>query len=225
MGLASLLLAGCAVKPDYLRKPYSAPPRVAVLPFANQTNSLEAPVLLQVLARQGLEKGGYAVIPAAEVAARLKEMGITDGGQLSSKKPADIAAALGATALFYGEVREFSYVTLAVYQKRAVVLAGSILEADGTPVWRHVATAKRTEYNLDAARNLGQFGKSLGWQLAGKWAEKLVAHPLYPEMVRCVHDLYMTLPRAGSTRPIGTLLPRGYDVTGDFWRDLFTDHK
>lgn len=224
-GLAALLLGGCSAKPDYLRKPYSAPPRIAVLPFSNQTNNIEAPALLQILARQGLERGGYAVVPAAEVEAKLKDIGITDGGQLPSKKPEELAAALGASALFYGEVRDFSYVTLGVYQKRSVVLAGSILEADGTPEWRHVSTARRSEINLEAARNLGEFGKSLGWQLAGKWVEKLVAHPLYPEMVRCVHDLYMVLPRAGSTRPIGTLLPRGYDVTGDFWRDVFTDLK
>jgi hypothetical protein len=198
---------------------------VAVLPFSNMTNSLEAPAYLQALARQGLERGGYSLVPAGEVESRLKELGITDGGQLSSKKPEELAVALNASALFCGEVREFSYVTLGFYMKRAVVLSGAMLAPDGSPLWRHVSTASRSAVNLDATRNLGEFGKSLGWQLAGKWAEKIISHPLYPEMLRCVHDLYMTVPRVGSTRPIGTLLPRGYDVSGDFFTDVFTDLK
>jgi len=214
--LAGFLLAGCAVKPEFVRKPWATPPTIAVLPFANDSNSIDAPVFMQKLAADGLAAGGYAVLPIRDVNERLRAAGITVGGQLASKTPQELARITGASAVLYGTVKSFNYTTLGFYQKREVALSAQLVGADGTEQWRQSVSASRTFWNFDAMENLGEALKAVGTQLAVKLLEKLISHPLYPEMLRSVHDLFITLPspRGGM---VGKYCPRGY---GDFWRDV-----
>jgi hypothetical protein len=214
--LAGFLLAGCAIKPEFVRKPWATPPTIAVLPFANESNSIDAPVFMQKLAADGLSAGGYAVIPLADVNERLRKAGITVGGQLGSKTPQELARITGASAVLYGNVKSFNYTTLGFYQKREVALQARLVGEDGTEQWRQSATASRTFWNFQAMENLRETFKAMGVQLAVKLVEKLISHPLYPEMLRSTHDLFITLPspRGGS---VGKYCPRGYN---DFWRDI-----
>ena len=216
--LAGLFLAGCAVKPEFVRKPWSTPPTIAVLPFANDSNSIEAPVFMQKLAADGMTAGGYAVIPIADVNERLRKAGITVGGQLGSRTPQELASICGASAILYGNVAAFTYTTLGFYQKREVALQARLVGADGTEQWRQSVSASRTFWNFKAMENLRETFKAVGTQLAVKLLEKLISHPLYPEMLRSVHDLFITLPSARDPgRPVGKYCPIGYF---DFWRDV-----
>lgn len=215
---AALLVGGCAAKPEFIKKPYNPPSRVAVLPFDNMSNSVEAPVFMQKLVHDALVSGGYSVMSMDETAAKLKEAGITQGGQEKSKTPQELARILGASAVLYGTVKSFSYVTLGVYMKREVGVAAELVGADGEKQWKHTAVAKREEFSLKASETLGNMAKAMGTQLVVKLLEKLISHPLYPEMRRCVHDLTMTLPSVRNPKkPVGKYTPRGYD---DFWKDL-----
>ena len=210
------MLAGCAVKPEFLRKPWSPPPTIAVLPFANDSNSIAAPVYMQKLAADGLAAGGYSVLPINEVNDKLREAGITVGGHLASRTPEELARITGASAVMYGTVKTFKYTTLGFYQKREVALSARIVGADGTEQWRQSVSASRTFWNFSAMENLRETFKAVGTQLAVKLLEKLISHPLYPEMLRSVHDLFITLPSARGGM-VGKYCPRGY---GDFWRDI-----
>lgn len=216
--LAGALLSGCAVKPEFIRSPYSPPPSIAVLPFDNQSNSVEAPVFMQKLVRDALASGGYAVQSFEDTTARLREAGITQGGQEKSKTPAELAAILRVSAVVYGRVTSFSYKTLGFYQSREVGMHAELVASDGTKLWAQTMVATRREVNTDAAKSLGDFAWSLGGQLVVKAIEKMVSHPLYPEMLRCVHDLTMTLPSVRNPgRGVGKYTKRGYAI---FWRDI-----
>jgi len=216
--LAALLAGGCAAKPEFIKKPYGPPSRVAVLPFDNMSNSVEAPVFMQKLVHDALVSGGYAVISMDETAAKLKEAGITQGGQEKSKTPQELARILGASAVLYGTVKSFSYLTLGVYMKREVGVTAELVGVDGEKQWKHTAVAKREEFSLKASETLGNMAKAVGTQLVIKLLEKLISHPLYPEMQRCVHDLTMTLPSVRNPKkPVGKYTSRGYD---DFWKDM-----
>ena len=214
--LAGILLVGCAIKPEFVRKPWTIPPTIAVLPFTNDSNSVDAPGFMQKIATDGLMAGGYAVLPAKDVEERLRKAGITVCGHLASRTPQELAQITGASAVMYGQVRKFNYTTLGFYQKREVALAGRLVGADGVEQWKQSVSASRTIWNFKAMENLGEAFKAMGVQLVVKLVEKLISHPLYPEMLRSVHDLYITLPspRGGT---VGKYCPRGYN---DFWRDI-----
>ena len=53
MAVAGLVLGcalgGCAVKPDYIRKPFHLAEQVFVLPLANETNDVKAPRSVRLL--------------------------------------------------------------------------------------------------------------------------------------------------------------------------------
>lgn len=212
------LLCGCGIRPEYMKRPYVPPPRVAVLLFANETNSVDAPEMLRQLVFDGLGKAGYSLQSLKETRDGLKALGITDGGQLRSKEPAEIARALKVSACFYGTVRSFKYVTLGLYQNREVILGGEMRDERGESIWRHTGKASRSEFKPDFEKA----GENLARQLAVKWVEKIISHPLYPEMQRSVHELLMGLPEAGNVkRPAGNRVPRGYDESNDFWKGAF----
>jgi len=205
-----LCLAGCAAKPAMLRKPFVPPVVVAVLPFSNETNNLDAPEMMQKLAWQGLERGGYRVVPLDDAREKLRKAGITDGGQLNSKTAPELAALLGADAVLYGTVTKFSYVTLGVYLKRQVAATASLVLSDGSVVWKHAASATRTLVEPDTKRA----ARELAIQLAVKWVERIISHPLYPEMQRSLYELFLTLPSPSGGK-VGTRMHPGFNRWSD----------
>jgi len=207
------ILAGCAARPALIRKPFVPPAIVAVLPFANDSNNMEAPELMQKLAWLGLERGGYRMVPLQESVERLRKAGITVGGQLGSKTAPELASLLGADAVLYGTVTKFSYVTLGVYLKRQVAVDASLVSSDGSVIWRDSASATRTLIELDTRRA----ARELAIQLAVKWVEKIVSHPLYPEMQRSLYELFSTLPAANGGANVGKRMDRGFDRWWDSW--------
>ncbi len=97
---ALLLTAGCAAKPEFIARPFVPPGRLAVLPFANESNSLEAPGYLRQIVHRALKDAGYDLLPLDSVDAKLKQAGITQAGQLDATSPQELSDSLGASALF-----------------------------------------------------------------------------------------------------------------------------
>jgi hypothetical protein len=185
---------------------------VAVLPFANDTNNMDAPEMIKKLAWLGLGRGGYRMVPQEEAQERLRKAGITDGGQLGSKTAPELAALLGADAVLYGTVTRFSYVTLGVYLKRQVAVEASLVLSDGSVVWKHSASATRTLVEPDTKRA----ARELAIQLAVKWVERIISHPLYPEMQRSLYELFLTLP-SPSGGDVGARMHPGFNRWSDSW--------
>ena len=133
--MLTLLLAagcGCAGKADYLVSPAlrtAADPRVAVLPFDNQSTDMSAPDILRKLAEEGFAKRGYPPLNAAAVDAGLSGLGVSEGGQLPGLKPQDIGRALGADLLCYGDVEDFTFQNLGFLIRKNVTLHVRLVSA------------------------------------------------------------------------------------------------
>ncbi len=202
LGVVVLMAAvsGCGPpKPQFIREPYLSPRVVAVLPFSNHSNDLKAPVFMRKLAMTALAKGGYSVMRQERVDEKLRGIGITQGGQLRAKTPVEIAKALGADALFYGRLESASHVMLGVYLKRKIAVAAELFDARGDRLWKHAAVASSSEFNLDVKK----VGEAMARQLAEKWVESMLSHPLYPEMRRSLYKVFITLPSVRSSRSVG----------------------
>lgn len=180
---------------------HASGPRIAVLPFDNCSNSMRAPEALRKAVTELLVSRGYEVVPADVTDAILREMGITQGGQVDSKTPRELAIRLGVSALVKGTVTDFRYVTLGFGQSRIVGASVRILNPKGDLIWGGYARISRD----DQMRHTGDFGKDLliGFvaQLLLKFVENALTTPLYPETADCVAELGKTLPRAPQSAP------------------------
>lgn len=94
--------------------------RIAVLPFSDETVSIDGPVNIRKLVHDTLTKGGYAAIPLEEVDTVLRNNGFTQGGQLRATTPEKISAWLNADWLLYGHITEFNKINVGVYVKKSI---------------------------------------------------------------------------------------------------------
>ena len=186
-----LCAAGCEYRPKYITKPYSAARLIAVLPLANYTNDMAGPDLVRRFVFRHLRRRGYSVIPLDIVDTRLREVGITDGGALGAITAQELGAHLNCDGLMYGELLQFSYVTLGFYNKRAVELRLAIVDSrTGERIWeddkKEVKLRIETKWK-DATRAFTQ-------ELGGKAVESLFRSPLAEESETVVIRIMRTLP-------------------------------
>jgi len=87
-------------------------PRLAVLPFSDETTSVDAPIVLRKLAHRMLKDSGYSTIPLEEVDEILRGKGFSQGGQLKAAKPDQLAQWLKADRLLFGDVELFQSVPM-----------------------------------------------------------------------------------------------------------------
>ena len=81
---------------------------VAILPFANMSNNIEAPNQIRDLLGKKLTAKFYKVIPIEEVdQVLLDELGITLGEQLSEVQFNELKAKLAADAYIYGNITHY----------------------------------------------------------------------------------------------------------------------
>jgi hypothetical protein len=99
-----ILLSGCVVH---------HPPRPYVLPFTNETNDVDGPVVLRKKMIEALEDHSYVVKDVKETDEILRDrMGITLGGQLSLTTPQKLGQELGVEGVLYGTLMDFNETTL-----------------------------------------------------------------------------------------------------------------
>lgn len=182
---------------DYLSSPERAAAgpapwfrrRVAVLPFSDQTNSIDGPVMLRQLLHASLAEGGYDVQPLEDTDELLRRKGYSEGGQLAAAKDADIIAWLGVDAVVYGDIADFNEIMAGVYSKRQVSGSFSMAAAgEKSRVWAGEADVFRV-------RLPKSFAGGLFSQLAKGLYERIREKPLYEESVLFVRRAAGTLPR------------------------------
>ena len=105
--------------------------RTAVLPFSDETTSLDGPPLVRQLVHERLKAGGYDLVPLEETDELLRRHGFSEGGQLAAAKPEDIAAWLGAGRLVYCNITDFGEIMAGVYNRRMVKGSARVWEAAG----------------------------------------------------------------------------------------------
>ncbi len=192
---AAFLLFGCATGGSYAVSPSLravTDPRVAVLPFDNQSTDVEAPDMLRKLISEGFEKRGYPLLPLAEVDGKLQGLGVSEGGQLPGVKPADIGKALGADLLCYGDVEDFTFQNLGFVVRKSVKLHLTIISAaTGETLYEGSGAGKDLKVYFDKDQAKAAFVE----QMAVKLVQNILKSPLKKEAGEAAWKALDRLPR------------------------------
>jgi hypothetical protein len=92
----------------------------AILPFTDETTSIDGPPMLRTLIYESLKNAGYRMQPLEETEKLLLAHGFTQGGQLGAADQAEICKWLGVEKLFLGDINEFGEVMAGVYNRRMI---------------------------------------------------------------------------------------------------------
>ncbi|MCM2266143.1 MAG: DUF799 family lipoprotein [Elusimicrobiales bacterium] len=160
--------------------------RTALLPFTDQTTSLDGPPLVRGLVYESLKAAGYDLVPLEETDETLRRRGFSDGGQLAAAKPADIAAWLGADRLIYCDISDFGEIMAGVYNRRMV--KGS------ARIWEAGAGELSFEESVVKVKTPKSFAAGLFTQLAKGLAERIKNKPLAYESALFARQLTENLP-------------------------------
>ncbi len=110
--------------------------RLAVLPFSDETVSVEAPLMIRTMVYKLLDRGGYNVMPLEEVDKLLRKYGISQGGQLRSVTPEEVSKWLDADWILYGHLKDFNKINIGIYVKKSIKGNLSLWDAtDGREFW------------------------------------------------------------------------------------------
>jgi hypothetical protein len=194
--LACLLAAGaCAGKPVYVVSPSlraATDPRVAVLPFDNQSTDITAPDVMRKLAEENFGKRGYLPLPAEEVDSKLSGLGVSEGGQLPGVKAEDIGKALGADLLCYGSVEDFTFQNLGFIIRKSVKLQLKLVSAStGETLYEGSGAGKDMKVFLNKDEAKAAFVE----QLAVKLVQNILKTPLKKEAEAAAWKALDGLPR------------------------------
>lgn len=167
--------------------PAPAGPKVAVAPMENRTNDLDASEIVRKAFVGQIAQQGWNVIPAEESDRVLREsLGITYGGQLGATTPGDVCAAVGAEAVFYGEVQEWLKTTVGVYNSIAVSASFRLYRKDGSLAWE--GKDRQTRQYVP-----GGGGRDIGAQILG-YAVLNLLNPMTPFGKEVGRNIGMRLP-------------------------------
>ncbi len=188
-----LLLAGCSAKKN-VKQTYLSLSAVAVLPFNNYTTDMDGPAMARYWFDKRIhEKKGYNTLPLADVDSKLKEMGITDGGQLGSATPQKLGETLNADALIYGDLLEFAYQTTGFLNVRKVRAKFKMVDAKtGNVLWENEGKGSTSKTSFSSSDAIKSGIKALG----GKVLESITKNPLKQETLEMVGNAVKTLPRS-----------------------------
>lgn len=135
---------------------------VAVLPFSDDTVSVDGPANLRRMTAEALRRGGYAVQDLEETDAALRRRGFSQGGQLARGRPEDFSRWTGAERLVFAHVAEFRNVMLGFLGRREV--AGRL--------WVWDAAAEAETYAAEKSA-VSQDGTADGAEASARLAEQL----------------------------------------------------
>jgi hypothetical protein len=130
--------------------------RIAILPFANETNTVDAPEILRTLLFEVAAGRRYALQPLEETDRRLREqLQISDGGQLAAAIPSELGDALEVETLFYGDVLEWKKVTTGIYNMVTVKARFKLVDAaSGAVRWERTHEVRK-HIDIGASGNIG----------------------------------------------------------------------
>lgn len=144
--------------------------RTAVLPFSDETTSVDGPPMVRQLLYERLKAGGYNIAPPEETDEILRRNGFSDGGQLAAAAPEKIAAWLGAKRLVYCNLTDFDEIMAGVYNRRMV--KGTVR------VWEPGKPELSFDESVVKVKTPKNFAEGIFSQLAKGLAERIKNKPL-----------------------------------------------
>ncbi|MFH1725505.1 MAG: GNA1162 family protein [Elusimicrobiota bacterium] len=172
--------------------PARLPAGVAVLPFGNETVSMRGPELLRKMVSERVSAFGYRSPGLEEVDRLLREIGITDGGQLGAVAPDKVGRTLGVDGLLYGNVEDFVYQNVGFFRRQLVRLRLKLVDAaSGERLWEGVGAGEDGQLVV----NSKDAGRSFIEGMVEQAAEKAAGTPLRRESQGAVDELFKKFPR------------------------------
>ena len=191
--IVSVLLSapGCGRRKEVRPEPAPAVlpqgPKVAVAPMENKTNDLAASDIIRDAFVEGVARKGFAVMPVLESDRILREtLGISYGGQLPSTTPEEVCKALGAEAVFYGEVQEWGKTTTGIYNSLTVAASFRMHRKDGVLLWEGSDRQVR--------RDMPRGGQNLGAEIIVRGLGNLLLNPMTPHGKRVGGNIARKIP-------------------------------
>jgi len=183
----AFFLVSCKVEPP-------KPPllqTLAVLPFNNASNDINAPEILQRATYLALKKSAYETSDIEITNQKLIEAGIRDGGQLPVIDPTKLGKDLGVQGLVYGSVESFGYVNIGYFVQRKVTVELKVVDvATGQTLWERTGNGATRNFTLDSKEAQENLAKGLLDQVV----DKVFQSPLENEARIATIDALRTLP-------------------------------
>lgn len=194
LALVSAIVCGCAGYKQYLKQGFSPPETIAILLMDNYTTDLDGPAIVRYWFDQRItEKKGYRTLPLEEVESKLKELGITDGGQLGSVTLGQLGEKLGVSAVVYGDLLNFDYKTTGFLNVRKVKARFKMMDCKtGEVLWEGEGLGANSSGALSSSEALKAGLKQLGDQ----FVEKAFRSPLRNEVLDMIWNAIEYLPKA-----------------------------
>ncbi len=190
--LTVILISSCTKSNLIKDTSFNKPIKIAILPFANETTDLEAGELERLFFFLGLKEKGYDVLSMDITNEKLKNIGITDGGQLNSISPKELQNELKVKGLLYGTLIDAQYSTHGITTKKKVTVEIRVL-INGNQVWFDQETLKQ-----GGLGNLLNPLQSLAQQVVDKSLEKAFSkyhgHPLENYLEEIAYKLQNKMP-------------------------------
>ena len=165
---------------------------VIVLPFENQTTDLAGHTMLREMIVDKFSKWGYHTLEIKEIDEKLKENGITDGGQLPYINEDTILKLFGPKIACYGTVEAFTFQNLGFIVRKKVVLEIKIVSlSDNKIIFKKTATGSDTKFYLskDEAK------KAFVEQMALKLVSNMLKFPLKKEARAAIKKIFKKIPK------------------------------
>jgi len=191
--LLALAFGGCPYGPRPFIKPgFTRPKLVAVLPPDNHSNSMVGAVYVQRRTAEYLRKvRGWDVVDVVKVEEGLRKIAITDGGQLPSTTPEKVGEAVGAPALVYIELNEFSYTTLGLLNVKKCRAFIRIVDASSGEMLYSAEGYGAESSTAVSGRGAAEAGAAA---LGGQWLEKAGGAPLAVQVSDMLDRAFEWLP-------------------------------
>lgn len=156
VSLSCALLISCS--PALKKRPgqsFDQNPVIAILPFANESNFIEAPEKVRQEFFQMMQSKGYTLMNVSEIDSALKEMGITDGGQLPALTVTQIREKIPAVFFCYGTVIEYAFKSALAFSQRKVEIRLRLVRAENEQtIWEKQEAGIISRAGTEAAGDL-----------------------------------------------------------------------
>ncbi|GLI55910.1 hypothetical protein PM10SUCC1_14240 [Propionigenium maris DSM 9537] len=204
--LLILLFTGCSSTRTLLKSETNeVPAKLAVLPVDNLTNDVAGSQILRQVIQSTLAENykGYEVQSLEETDELLRNVGITDGGQLNVFHPLELNEILGVDGILYLKLSELELLTLPFYHVRRVDLTYSLYNMGKLLQEKPVVVVNRFVDIHGILKTLDDPGEGMNRALAGMAIGQgvrfvtagIADHELKPEMYMAANDLLKSLPR------------------------------
>lgn len=146
---------------------------VAVLPFDNESVDLDAEKYMREEVIKRLVQYGYSPLTSDSIDEKLKEIGISDAGQLAAFKPKEIASKLSCRILIYGNIENYVFQNLGfIVRKKAELYIKAIDGIDESVIYEGFGSGDDSKVYLNKKDAEAAFIVNTGVKLASNISNK-----------------------------------------------------